>query len=190
MDGIEGWLQLLLGLGPGEKQLTVWQMVLRAVVVYVVTVLMVRLAKKRFMGRATAFDVILGIVLGSIVSRAITGNSPFFPALAAAATLLAMHWVFSLVAVRWRGFGHLVKGRPRLLVRDGEIDWRMMESAHITEHDLEEDLRGKSVSDVKEVAEARLERSGQVSVLKAKQEPKNIKIAVADGVQTVRLELG
>jgi hypothetical protein len=59
-------------------------MALRAVVVYVVTVIIVRLGKKRFMGKGTAFDVILGIMLGSIVSRAITGNAPFFPALAAA----------------------------------------------------------------------------------------------------------
>jgi hypothetical protein len=35
------------------------------------------------MGQGTAFGVILGTMLGSIVSRAITGNAPFLPALAA-----------------------------------------------------------------------------------------------------------
>jgi hypothetical protein len=84
VDGIEGLLRLALGLGAGEEQLNAAQMALRAVVVYVVTVIIVRLGKKRFMGQGTAFDVILGIILGSIVSRAITGNAPFFAALAAA----------------------------------------------------------------------------------------------------------
>jgi uncharacterized membrane protein YcaP (DUF421 family) len=37
------------------------------------------------MGEATAFDVILGIMVGSIVSQAITGNAPLVPALAAIA---------------------------------------------------------------------------------------------------------
>jgi hypothetical protein len=37
--------------------------------------------KKRFMGEATAFDMMLGVMVGSIVSRAITGNAPLGPAL-------------------------------------------------------------------------------------------------------------
>ncbi len=68
-------------------------------------VAVVRLGKKRFMGQATAFDVILGIMLGSLASRAITGNAPLGPTLAAASALLAMHWAFSALAVRWHRFG-------------------------------------------------------------------------------------
>ncbi len=54
MDEIEGLLRLVLGLGLESKEINALQMGLRAVLVYVVTVLMVRLGKKRFMGRATA----------------------------------------------------------------------------------------------------------------------------------------
>jgi uncharacterized membrane protein YcaP (DUF421 family) len=129
------------------------------------------LAKKRFMGRATAFDVILGIMIASIVSRAVMGNSPFLPPLAAAAVLLGMHWLFSGIALRWYGFGSLIKDEPRTLIRDGEVDEQAMRKSHITEHDLWEDLRGKGVSDPKQVAEARLERSGNLSVIKAKSDP-------------------
>src|SRR3954453_15549098 len=118
-------------------------MALRAVVVYVVTVLMVRLGKKRFMGQSTAFDVILGIMLGSVVSRAIIGNAPFFPALFAAAVLLAMHWLFSALAFRSHRFGEAIKGEPRVLVRDGTIDRNAMRQAHMSERDVQEDLRGK-----------------------------------------------
>ena len=79
MDEVEALLASALGLGLEGERLGAAQMALRAVVVYVVTVAFARLGKKRFMGRATAFDVILGIMLGSIVSRAITGNAPFCP---------------------------------------------------------------------------------------------------------------
>src|SRR5215207_9867170 len=84
MDEIGELLRAGLGIGLDSHDINVAQMALRAVIVYVVTVIIVRLGKKRFMGQGTAFDVILGIMLGSIVSRAITGNAPFFPALAAA----------------------------------------------------------------------------------------------------------
>ena len=59
----------------------------------------------------------------------------------------------------------------------------------MTEHDLWEDLRGKSISRLEEVAEARLERNGRLSVIRAQHEPKVVEIAVAEGVQTVRIEL-
>lgn len=189
MEELETLALVALGIGLDNKEINVAQMALRAVIVYVITVLMVRLAKKRFMGRASAFDVILGIMLGSIVSRAITGNAPFLPALAATAALLAMHWLFSGIALRWHGFGDLIKGKPDDLIRNGEINPRAMRKAHMTERDLWEDLRGKSVSRLEEVAEARLERNGSLSVIKAKGEPKILEIRVADGVQTVRLEL-
>jgi len=189
MDEIEGIVRLLLGLGIDSKEINALQMGLRAVLVYVVTVLMVRLAKKRFMGRATAFDVILGIMLGSIVSRAVTGNAPFLPTLVAAGALLLMHAVFSGIALRWHAFGGLIKGHPLLLVRDGQIDSAALRRAHMTEHDLWEDLRSKGITDLKHVAEARLERSGQVSVSKAAHAPKVVEVRVAEGVQTVRIEL-
>src|SRR5918912_2457643 len=122
MDQIENLFRLVLGLGLEGKDLNMPQMALRAVVVYVVAVLIVRIGKKRFMGQATAFDVILGIMLGSIVSRAVTGNAPFFPALAAGAVLVGMHWLFSSIALRSHVFGEAIKGEPRVLIRDGTID--------------------------------------------------------------------
>lgn len=188
-DSLQDILRLVLGIGLEAKELNVLQAGLRAVIVYAVTVLMVRLGKKRFMGRATAFDVILGIMLGSIVSRAVTGNAPFLPAIAATAVLIGMHWLFSGVALRWHGFGAAIKGQPKRLVRDGAIDQDAMQTSHMTEHDLWEDLRGKGICDLAEVGEAWLERNGQLSVIKAKRPPKVIEIAVTDGVRTVRVEI-
>ena len=70
------------------------------------------------MGKAPAFDMILGIMVGSTVSRAITGNAPLGPALAATVTLIAPHSVLTAVACRWYGLGEMIKGgRPRVIVR-------------------------------------------------------------------------
>jgi uncharacterized membrane protein YcaP (DUF421 family) len=189
MDDLAGVVEAALGLGIGGNGLTAPQMALRAVVVYVATLVIVRLGKKRFMGKATAFDIILGIMLGSIVSRAITGNAPFLPTLLAAAVLVALHSAFTAVALRSHRFGNAIKGHPRRLVRDGEVDWRQMRAAHLTEHDLWEDLRRHGVTRLEQVAEAHLERNGDVSVCKAKERPKVVEVAVAPGVQTVRIEL-
>ena len=179
---------MLLGSG-AEKDLTALQMGARALVVYVVTLAIVRLGKKRFMGRATAFDVIVGIVLGSIASRAITGNAPMVPAMTAAAVVMALHWGFSAVAVRWGLFGRVIKGRSRLLIVNGVVDEDALCDAHMTTRDLMDALREKGVPEVAKVAEARLERDGTVSVVRKAAEPRIVTVRVEEGVQTLRFEL-
>ena len=183
-------IELLLGAGKEANDLTALQMGARAVLIYVITLGIVRLGKKRFMGRATAFDVIVGIVLGSIASRAITGNAPMVPAMTSCAVIMAMHWTFSGVAVRWHGFGKAIKGESSRLVADGKIDEDALYSAHMTSHDLHEALREQGVTDPADVADARLERDGSVSVIKKLSEPKVVTVDVSSGVQTVRIELG
>ena len=55
----------------------IWQLVLRTIVVYGVALLIIRVAKRRFMGGFTTFDILLGFVVGSVFSRAITGTIQF-----------------------------------------------------------------------------------------------------------------
>jgi uncharacterized membrane protein YcaP (DUF421 family) len=150
---------------------------------------MVRFDKRAFMGKATAFDVMLGIMVSSIAIRAITGNAPIVPALAATATLIALHSVLTAVAGRLHRFGEIIKGRPRVIVRDGHKDEAAMRIAHLTDRDLEEDLRRHGMTSLEGIAEARLERNGDISIIKSKREPKVITVAVVNGVHTVRIEL-
>jgi uncharacterized membrane protein YcaP (DUF421 family) len=163
-----GWL---IGLDLESKDINFWQMSLRAVIVFILSVVMIRIGHKRFMGRNTAMDVMLGIVFGSIASRAITGNAPFFPALAASLTLVLMHWVFSFIAFHWGAFGNAVKGTKNLLIRDGELVREEMKKSHITEDDLSEALRNKGEEpDFKRVKSAHLERNGNISLIMGEKE--------------------
>jgi uncharacterized membrane protein YcaP (DUF421 family) len=141
-------------------------MALRAMVIYLATLAIVRLAKRRFLGRTTAFDVVVGIIIGSIASRAITGNAPMLPSMAACVVIVAMHWLMSGLAVRWHAFGEVIKGSTRVLIRDGVVDQKALRVVHMTHRDLEEALRRQGVSEAGQVAEAQLERDGSVSVIK------------------------
>lgn len=163
---IQPFIDRALGLGLENEDITIAQMSLRALVVFVLAIAMIRIGNKRFMGKSAALDVLLGIVFGSMVSRAITGNAPFTPTLISSLVLVLLHWVLSAIAFRWQWFGTLVKGHDSALVRDGEIQWEAMRKGHVTEHDLQESLRTSGhAPDVRKVAEARLERNGDISVI-------------------------
>lgn len=166
VEQVSETLTWLLGLNLRGDDLNAGHMAVRAVVVFVLTITMIRIGDKRFMGKSTAMDVMLGIVFGSVVSRAITGNSPFIPTLVAGWVLVLLHFATAAIAFRWDRFGGLVKGTDRLLVRDGEIDWDQMRKGHVTEADLREALRNNgNEPDIKKIKAAHLERDGDISII-------------------------
>jgi uncharacterized membrane protein YcaP (DUF421 family) len=114
----------------------------------------------------------------------------FFGTLAAGGFLVGLHWLFAVVAFHWDGFGRLIKGEAHTLVENGEIRWEAMRRDHISRKDLLAALHinGK-VSDPSEVRLARVERSGDISVIPAAKDVRVVDIRVEPGVQTVRIEI-
>ncbi len=158
--------ELLLGLSLKSEHLGFGHMAARAALMYLLLIWLIRSAKKRFLGEATAFDVILVIMLGSIAARGLTGGAPYFPCVLAMAVLIAMHWIFSYIASRFPWFSNILKGHSTVLVKDGRLQEKPLADAHMSRDDLDEDLRQQGMSDVTKVKEARLERSGKLSVIK------------------------
>jgi uncharacterized membrane protein YcaP (DUF421 family) len=158
-------LNELLGLDASE--LTTLQMSLRAVIVFSVTLVYLRVANKRFLGRYTAFDAVLAIILGSVISRAVNGHAPFGATLAASGVLLALHWVVSELSMRSHGFSRLVRGAPKMLVENGRMNPDNMRACQISAEDLLEDLRYEAhIGSLAEVESAWLECNGKISVIR------------------------
>jgi uncharacterized membrane protein YcaP (DUF421 family) len=130
-------------------------------------------------------------MLGSIMSRAIDGSTPFFTTMLAGAVLLGLHWLFAVLAYKTSWFGSYVKGERVLLIEDGEIQREGMRQAKITHNDLTQAIRlNTNQTDPSKVKLAYLERDGQISITPFKREPRVLDVSVEDGVQTIRIELG
>ena len=168
-----------------------WQMGVRAVLIYIITLVLVRLGKKRLLGKSAVMDVVLGVILGSVMSRALNGSATLLPTSVATLVLVLLHASAAKIALTSHTLGTLVKGSPHLLVKDGKPLRDAMNRSDISDHDLEESLRleGKLTS-VDQVAEAHMERNGKISVIPMKKEPKIVEVKVENGVQTVRIEVG
>jgi uncharacterized membrane protein YcaP (DUF421 family) len=177
-------------LGLHADSLSATQMMLRTVVVYFVALALVRVGEKRFLGKNTAFDVILGVMLGSLVSRAITTASAFHQIFAAGIVFVSLHWLMAVIAFHSDRLGTFFKGHERKLIDDGRIDWHAMRKSHISKNDLLGALRRNgNLDEPEQVKRAILERSGDISVLKKDHEPRIVEVAVASGVQMVRIRL-
>ena len=163
---IEWWNQLL---ELEEQWLSYRAMALRAVIVFISVLIILRIGSRRFLSKLSPFDMLLAIIVGSIASRAITGNSAFGPSIASIAALVSLHWFFAFVSYRTDGFGSWLKGTSRHLVKAGQMQRDQMRRANITRRDLEECARSDGVpGGVEAIEDAWLERDGSISVIPKK----------------------
>jgi len=167
MNAFWNSFETLIGLSVEPKDLTFVQISLRGIIVFLATLIMVRLGHKRSLAHKTPFDAVLLVILAAVLSRAINGSAPFFPTLGGGVVLVLLHRLFAYLAYHSHRFGILVKGAPDTIVREGECDFPMMRRNHVSMHDLEEDMRLHGhLDDLSKVRLARVERSGDISFIK------------------------
>jgi uncharacterized membrane protein YcaP (DUF421 family) len=168
MNTLSQLLHTWLGIGTEPRDLTFLQVSVRGVIVFVATLIMMRLSSKRSLAEKTAFDAVLVVIIGSMLARAINGSEAFFPTLGAGFLLVILHRLFGMAAYYSHAFGTLVKGKPVVLMQNGRFQRQNMLREHISQHDLEEDMRlAAKTDDLSKIQVARLERSGDISFIKA-----------------------
>ena len=157
----------LFGLQADSHTITAVQMMTRSAALFFTALALLRLSGKHTFGGSNPFDVVVKIMLGAVLSRAVVAASPFWGTIGASFIFVALHRVLSWAAFRSSWVGQLVKGEASLLVEHGRLLPEQLRKANISEHDLLEGLREQSNLAGPEQAEAvYLERNGHLSVVK------------------------
>src|SRR3954465_3783233 len=73
--------------GDDNADLNVLQMMVRAFVTFLIALALIRVAGIRSFGSKSAFDIVLSITVGAVLSRCITGHYSFLACISAAAVL-------------------------------------------------------------------------------------------------------
>jgi hypothetical protein len=82
----------------------------RAILLFAYGLAAVRLVGRRVFGKWAALDIIVSVIVGSNLSRALTGGAPLFGTMGATSVLLALHWFLAQGAAR-RAYRASSKGR-------------------------------------------------------------------------------
>lgn len=139
----------------------------RAALIFVYGLVAVRLVGRRVFGKWAALDIIVSIMIGSNLSRALTGGAALWGTLSATTLLLALHWSLAQLAARWPSLSHLIEGRAARLASKGRIDTRVARRWSISEADVNEALRQHGHEGLEPTTELVLEPSGSISILTA-----------------------
>jgi uncharacterized membrane protein YcaP (DUF421 family) len=146
--------------------ITAWQECARAAAVFAYGLLAFRLTSRRAFGRWAPLDIVVSIVVGSNLSRAITGNADLGGTLLATSLMLALHWLCARAAARWPAVSRTLEGSPVVLGSRGRIDSSAMSRHNISDADLQEALRAAGIDTTGAAKIIVLEPSGRISVLK------------------------
>ncbi|MGE3467841.1 MAG: DUF421 domain-containing protein, partial [Pyrinomonadaceae bacterium] len=184
------WNSLLWLIGGGGElaEMTIYQLVLRTIIVYLVALLIIRVAKRRFMGGFSTFDILLAFIIGSIMARTIVGAVSLVNMVLIVGTLTLLHWAIAVISFHFQGFSDVVKNTNRKLIIDGEIQEDALRKSKIGKHDLLQAVRSQANLDSAErVRVAYLERGGDITVIPKPAEASIVEVEVEEGVQKIRI---
>src|SRR5512142_1469696 len=115
----------------------VGEIALRTTVVYILLLLLIRLAGKREIGQPTPFDLVVLLLVSNAVQNAMTGpDTTVTGGATAAVTLIAVNFLVAMARQKFDGFRRFVEGVPLMLVSHGEIQYRALKREHMTVGDL------------------------------------------------------
>ena len=144
-----------------------WEFVLRAVVVYVALLAMVRLSGKRSVAQTTPFDLILLVLLGTAVQNSLIGKDvSLLGGLILAATLITLNYLIGFLTARVHAMHVVVEGEPVLLARNGEVFANVLRRENLCPADFEEAMRRHGIRTRDDIECAWLEPDGRVTLLR------------------------
>ena len=139
----------------------------RALLVYAVMLVVIRVLGKRTVGNFTAFDLLVALMLGEVVDEIIYGDVSLLQGFTTIIVVAAAKYVTAWLSYWDHGLNRILEGSPTELVKDGQLVRRNLRKELMNEKEVMAALRLQGVSNVREVKLALMEVDGVVSVIRA-----------------------
>lgn len=141
--------------------------ILRAGVVYLVLLVLFRIAGKRSLAQVTTFDFVLLLIVAEAIQQAmIDADHSLTNAFLVVATLLGIDIALSLLKQRAPGLERWLDDVPLVLVADGKPLKDRMERARVDEEDVLSSARQlQGLERMDQIKYAVLERSGGITIV-------------------------
>lgn len=144
--------------------------VLRAAVMYLMLMILFKIAGRRSLADLNTFDFVLLLIIGEATQQALLGDDfSITNSVLIIATLIAIDVGFSQLKQRSKRIALLLDGGPTVIVENGQPLLRRMKKARITEADIMEAARSnQGIVNMSDIRYAIIERNGTISIIPEK----------------------
>jgi uncharacterized membrane protein YcaP (DUF421 family) len=140
------------------------ELIFRAVVVYLALFVLLRFIGKKHVGEMSPFDLVVLLIISETVDASlIADDKSLIGGLVSAATLVLLVQAVGYAAWRCKPAERAIEGVPRVLVRHGEVNEKIMREEQVTRAELIEALRHEGHSSLQNVRFAVLENDGSIT---------------------------
>ena len=147
---------------------------IRAVILYIVVLIVMRLMGKREIGQLQPFELAIAIMIADLAAVPMSElGIPITNGIIPILALLVVYMIISFLNIKSISFRKIISGQPSILIYRGKIDEKVLRKERITINELQERLRGENVFNLSDVEYAILETNGQVTVIQ-KPEKRNL----------------
>jgi len=138
---------------------------LRTVVLFTLTVVVIRCMGKRQMAQLQPFELVITLLIADLAAAPMgdTGT-PLLHGVVSIVALLTMHSAIAMLSMRFERFRGWICGTPAMLIRGGKIQADELQRLCYDLSDLMEAVRSKGVLNPADVGTAVLETNGALSV--------------------------
>jgi uncharacterized membrane protein YcaP (DUF421 family) len=140
---------------------------LRAVVLYVFIVFVIRVIGRRELSSLSPVDLVLLIILGDAIQQGLTQDDySVTGAVIAVGTIASMQVLSSFVSFRSSRARKVLEGLPLVVVERGSVVQENLKRERMTEDEVAEEMRLQQIGSFDEVEWAILETNGSISFIK------------------------
>ena len=138
----------------------------RAIVLYILILVVMRLMGKREIGQMQPFELAISIMIADLATLPMTETGvPISNGIIPILGLLVMHLTISMLNLKSTKAREIICGKPAILIFRGKVDEKVLKKERFTINELEERLRTNNIFNIGDVEYAVLETSGQVTVI-------------------------
>ena len=146
-----------------ELELPVWEKILRAALIYLFLLLVLRLAGKRELGQLNVMDFVLLLILSNAVQNGIIGDDlSVIGAFIGATTLIAINVLAGIAIRRSSMMRKILVGTPSIIIDNGVLHTQAMRRERLSQEDLDLALVEAGASRISEVDKCILEPNGRL----------------------------
>jgi uncharacterized membrane protein YcaP (DUF421 family) len=146
-------------------------LVVRAIIVYVAVLVLLRISGKRQLGQMGPTEFVALLLISNAVQNSMNGgDNSLTGGLLLAIVLIVTSWAISWLTFRSRKFSLIFEGTPTLLVHKGKTLPKNMAKERLTATDLKILLRKQGIHSLDEISTAILEADGSLSFTKKGEE--------------------
>lgn len=138
---------------------------IRAVILYLVSILAMRLMGKRQVGQLQPYEFVMALLIADLAASPMENvETPLLYGIMPILALVCLHALLTMLDVRFPFMRRLLCASPSVIIRKGVIQHREMKRLNYTLSDLTEEVRSQGFLNLAHVETAILETSGKLSV--------------------------